>query len=128
MSELLHRRARYARERAPLAEQVVPARVPDPVAPPIAIQDKPAAQISDRRETVGTTLVAVASQDASRRGIRFRNVGATVLYIGGPGVTADTAVVRIDPGYIWEESLAGAAAWYAVSSASGGAMTVQEVR
>lgn len=128
MSEFLRRRHRMVTERRPLAEQVVVPRNPEPNAAPIAIQEKPAAQIGDRREIVGTDLTMIARQDSTRRGIRFRNVGATVLYVGGPGVTADTAVIRIDPGYIWEESLAAAATWYAVSSASNGAMTIQEVR
>lgn len=128
MTEFLHRRRRMVTERRPLAEQVVVPRNPDATAPPIAIQEKPAAQIGDRREIVGTDLAMIARQDNTRRGIRFRNVGSTVIYVGGPGVTADTAVIRIDPGYIWEESLAAAATWYAVSSAAGGVMTVQEVR
>lgn len=128
MSEFLRRRHRMVTERRPLAEQVVVPLKPDAAAAPIAIQEKPAAQIGDRREIVGTDLTMIARQDSTRRGIRFRNVGATVLYVGGPGVTADTAVIRIDPGYIWEESLAAAATWYAVSSASNGAMTIQEVR
>lgn len=128
MNEFLTRRRNSVAERRPLAEQVVPPRNPDPVAAPIAIQEKQASQIGDRRESVGTALVTIASQDNTRRGIRFRNVGVTVLYVGGPGVTADTAVIRIDPGYIWEEALAAAASWHAVSSAAGGAMTIQEVR
>lgn len=128
MNEFLHRRRRQVVERRPLAEQVSLPVAPPPAVPPVAVQERPATQISNRRENVGTALVHVTSQDPTRRGICFRNAGATVLYIGGPGVTADTAVIRIDPGYIWEESLAAAASWYAVSSADGGVVTVQEVR
>lgn len=128
MNEFLRRRHDMAKNRRPLAEQVVVPRNPEPTAAPLAIQEKPAASIGDRRENVSTSLGQIASQDNTRRGIRFRNAGNTVLYIGGPGVTADTAVIRIDPGYIWEELLAAAASWYAVSSAAGGVVTVQEVR
>lgn len=127
MTEFLHRRARAVRERRPLAEQVSPPVAPAPNVPPVAVQERPATNISNRREAVGTALVHVTSQDATRRGLRFRNSGTTTIYLGGPGVTNETACIRILAGYLWEETLAAGAQWWALSDAAGGVLNVEEI-
>lgn len=128
MNEFLHRRRRQVVERRPLAEQVSPPVTPPPAVPPVAVQERPATQISNRRENVGTALVHVTSQDPTRRGLRFRNSGTTTIYLGGSGVTNETACIRILAGYLWEETLAAGAQWWALSDAVGGVLNVEEIR
>lgn len=130
MSEFLQRRQSQVRNRRPIAENVSPRVVPAPsdVVPPTATQETTAADIANRLDTIGTQAVQVAAMDKTRRGIRFRNAGDTTLYLGGHGVTTDTAVIKLLPGDLWEETLAAAAARYAISSAPGGILTSEEVR
>lgn len=128
MSELIQRRQQYQRNRPPVAD-----RVARPVAPPAGVLptltiEHPADQLKNHRADVGTALVRLTDPDTTRRGIRFRNTGATTLYLGGSGVTADTAVVQLLAGDIWEETLAAAASWWAVSSAAGGTLAMEEAR
>lgn len=127
MSELLNRRRHYQQHRPHEADKVA-----RPVAPPAGIAptstiEKPADQLKNNRADVGAALVRITDADSTRRGIRFRNTGATTIYLGGSGVTADTAVVQLSAGDIWEESLAAAASWWAVSSAVGGKLAFEEV-
>lgn len=112
-------------------------REPSEIGPPVVqkadaeilvTQETTAAEIVNSRVGVGVALVSVAERDKARRGLRFRNAGNTILYLGGSGVTSDTAVVKLESGDIWEETLAAAAAWWAVSSAAGGALALEAVR
>ena len=130
MQSFLQRREANVKNRRPIAETVSPRVVPAPssVVPPTATQEQPAADIANRIEAVGTQTVQVAAMDKTRRGIRFRNAGATNIFLGGHGVTVDTAAIKLLPGDIWEETLAAAAARYAVSSAPGGILTAEEIR
>lgn len=128
MSELLNRRRHYQQHRPHEADKVA-----RPVAPPAGIAptstiEQPADQLKNNRADVGAALVRITDADSTRRGIRFRNTGATTISMGGSGVTADTAVVQLLPGDIWEETLAAAASWWAVSSAAGGTLAFEEVR
>lgn len=128
MSEFLNRRDHYQRNRPPLAQTVTRPVAPVPGVPPTAIIVTPADQLKNARADVGTALVRITDTDGTRRGIRFRNTGATTVYLGGSGVTAQTAIVQLGPGDLWEESLAAAASWWAVSSAAGGTLAIEEAR
>lgn len=127
MTDFLNRRRRALTERRPVAEQVAPPVTPPASVPPVAVQERPASNISNRRATVGTELVHVTSKDPARRGLRFRNSGTTTIYLGGPGVTNETACIRILAGYLWEETLAAGAQWWALSDAAGGVLNVEEI-
>lgn len=127
MSEFLQRRQAQVSNRRPIAETVSPRVVPPSTVPPTATQEQPAMEIGNRRENVGTALVHVTSRDASRRGIRFRNSGATTIYLGGPGVTNETACIRLLNGDVWEETLASGAQWWALSDVAGGILNVEEI-
>lgn len=128
MSEFQQRRAQRRANPPPIGETVSPRAQPAPDTPPTATQILPATQISNRREIVGAQLVQVTSQDTTRRGLRFRNSGATTIYLGGPGVTNETASIRIIAGELWEEPLATAAQWWALSDAAAGVLNIEEIR
>lgn len=127
MTEFLHRRRRMVAERRPLAEQVTKPAAPEPKQIPLAVQERPAFQIGNRRVNVGTALVQVTSQDTSCRGLRFRNWGTTTIYLGGSGVTNETACHRLLNGDFWEETLAAGAQWWALSDVAGGVLCVEEI-
>lgn len=128
MSELLTRRQHYQRHRPPVAQTVTRPVAPVPGIMPTAVIVTPADQLKNARAEVGTTLVRITDTDGTRRGIRFRNTGATTVYLGGSGVTSETAVVQLLPSDIWEETLAAGSSWWAVSSANGGTLAFEEVR
>lgn len=127
MSEFLKRRAEQQRKRRPLAEQVSAPAFPMPSLLPIAVQEKPAKKISERRVQVETGPAEISSHNEERRGLRFLNAGTTNLYVGGNGVTTGTAVIKLLPGDMWEELLAASAQWWAVSGAPGGLLNVMEI-
>jgi hypothetical protein len=51
------------------------------------------------------------------RALRFCNPASStgMLYLGGPAVTPTNAVLALNPGDVWEETLAAALDWYATS-------------
>lgn len=74
---------------------------------------------------VGATLMVPA--DSKRRGVRFLNSGATVIYLGGAGVDLVNGCIKINPGELYFEGDAPAAAWFAVSDGGPGTVKVQEL-
>jgi hypothetical protein len=55
---------------------------------------------------------------ATRRSVRFKNVGVNPVAIGGAAVVFANAAVLIQPGETWVESDAPGAAWYAICGAA----------
>lgn len=128
MSEFIKRRQYHQQHRPPVADTVTRQVAPPPGIAPTSTIEQPASQLKNDRVTVDTGLVKITDVDSTRRGLRFRNTGVTTISMGGSGVTADTAVVQLLPGDIWEETLAGAASWWAVSTAAGGMLAYEEVK
>lgn len=71
------------------------------------------------------TTQLVLAADASRKGIRFLNSGATVVYLGGAGVDLASGCLKLNAGDLWVEGDAPGAAWYAYSDGGAGALKVQ---
>lgn len=71
------------------------------------------------------TLVTLANP--SRKALRFLNSGATVIYLGGMGVTVLNGCLKLNPGELLFENDAPGAAWYAVSDGGAGTLKVQEL-
>ena len=128
MSEFQRRHLLYKSRRPPIAEQVVKPVVVVPGIAPKATIEQPAGELANSRKAIGLTLEQVTQRDPTRRALRFRNAGATNLAVGGSGVTLETAVVLLAPGDIWDEQTVTGAAWWAVSSAAGGALVIEEGR
>ncbi|SMC29515.1 hypothetical protein SAMN02745857_03884 [Andreprevotia lacus DSM 23236] len=78
--------------------------------------------------TVGVAATAVVTADASRRGLRLYNASANTIYLGSSGVTVANAAMRIGPGGYVDETQVPGAAWFAIASAAGSELRVQEVR
>ena len=76
---------------------------------------------------VGVVATPLVTADGKRRGIRFLNSGATVLYLGGAGVDLVNGCLKLNPGDLHFEGDAPAAAWFAVSDGGQGAVKVQEL-
>jgi hypothetical protein len=74
---------------------------------------------------IAATLVVPA--DGKRKGIRFLNSGATVLYLGGAGIDLVSGCLKLGPGELLFEGDAPSAAWYAVSDGGPGFVKVQEL-
>lgn len=74
---------------------------------------------------IAATLVVAA--DSKRKGIRFLNSGATVLYLGGAGIDLANGCLKLGPGELLFESDAPSAAWFAVSDGGPGTVKVQEL-
>lgn len=74
---------------------------------------------------IAATLIVAAN--SGRRGVRFLNSGATVVYLGGGGVDLASGAVKLNPGEMLFEGDAPAAAWYAVSDGGPGSLKVQEL-
>jgi hypothetical protein len=77
---------------------------------------------------VGLEAVAVVA-DPALQGVRFRNADATArIALGGAGVSLNSAVLVLEPGDVWAEEEAGAAAWYAVADKAGATLAVMGVK
>ncbi|XZG68891.1 hypothetical protein ACTSKR_09515 [Chitinibacteraceae bacterium HSL-7] len=76
---------------------------------------------------VGTTESVAAVANGDRVALRFWNTGTTNIYIGGAGLSIADAALKLQPGDLWNETDAPAAAWVALSDAVGGVLKVQEV-
>lgn len=74
--------------------------------------------------TQSTPLVVA---DARRKGVRFLNSGATVVYLGGGGVDLVNGCLKLNPGELLFESDAPGAAWFAVSDGGPGTVKVMEL-
>lgn len=74
------------------------------------------------------TVPAVLVGDPSQKRLRIRNGGATLIAIGGVGVTLTNAAVRLAPGDVWLEDDAPGATWYAVSDTAGGNVQIQGLK
>ena len=66
---------------------------------------------------VAAAASALVAADASRRGLRVKNVGANAVALGGAGITFASAVIVVQPGETWYESEAAGAAWYCTCDA-----------
>lgn len=73
----------------------------------------------------GATLLVPA--DGKRRGVRFLNSGNTVIYLGGAGIDLVSGCLKLNPGELYFEGDAPAAAWFAVSDGGPGTVKVQEL-
>lgn len=76
---------------------------------------------------VGTTATPVVAAKAGRGGLRVFNASVNTIYLGGAGVTAANAAIRLDPFGYMDETQAASAAWYAVASAAASELRVMEV-
>lgn len=78
--------------------------------------------------TVGVVSALVTAAAASRRRIIFTADTANTadIYLGGVGVSAVNGAIRLEADGSWIEDLAAAAAWYAVASAAGQVLRIQE--
>lgn len=65
--------------------------------------------------SVPTALIAAGS---GRKSLRFKNDGASTVYLGGAGVTVANSPIQIAPGQVWIEDDAADAAWYGVHAAA----------
>lgn len=86
------------------------------------------------KSILNTGLVNVAgvatpllSADAKRKGFRVLNTGASVIYLGGGGVSLENGCLKLNPGDLWVESEAPGAAWFAVADGGAGTVKVQEL-
>lgn len=74
---------------------------------------------------VETALVAVL---ATRRSLRFTNIGANPVAIGSPTITWAKRAIVLNPGDVWVEDRAANLAWSAICDAAQTAsVTMQEV-
>lgn len=78
--------------------------------------------------TVGTAAVQLVAADSTRTGVRIFNNGSAEIYIGGAGITTANGAVKVPPTGIWNEDNVAGAALYAISSAAGQNVRVQELR
>lgn len=69
----------------------------------------------------------VLEENLSRVEARFKNAGASVVYLGGAGLNSMNAVVSVEPGKMWVEEAGAAARWYAMSGAAEGTVRIQTV-
>lgn len=76
---------------------------------------------------VGIAATLIVPADASRKGIRFLNAGANVVYLGGAGVDLANGCLKLNGGDLWVEGDAPAAAWYAIADGGPGSLKVQEL-
>lgn len=76
---------------------------------------------------VATAATLLVTANAKRKGIRFLNSGATVVYVGGAGINLVNGCVKLNAGEILFESEAPSAAWYAVSDGGPGVLKIQEL-
>jgi len=66
---------------------------------------------------VSANVGVLVAADASRRGLRVKNVGANPVAIGGAALVFAKAVVLVQPGETWYESEAAGAAWSCICDA-----------
>jgi hypothetical protein len=97
---------------------------------PVPVRSARSAQIVNKPAAVVNTGVAQAVvSDATLAGLRFRNASASaVVWLGGAGLTPETAAIELRPGDMWTETEAPGAAWYAVSDTNGADVRVQGVK
>lgn len=76
---------------------------------------------------VATSATLVVAANSNRRGIRFLNSGATIVYLGGAGVDLLNGCLKLNPGEMLFESEAPSAAWYAIGESGPGTLKVQEL-
>lgn len=76
---------------------------------------------------VPTAAALVVAANATRKGVRFLNSGATAIYLGGAGVDLANGCIKLNAGELLFESEAPGAAWYGISSGGAGTLKVQEL-
>lgn len=76
---------------------------------------------------VGVAAAALVAAGSGRKSLRFKNDGASTVYLGGAGVTVVNSPVQIAPGQVWIEDDAADAAWYGISASAGQSVRVQVV-
>lgn len=69
---------------------------------------------------VGTTAAQVLAASAAAQGVYFRAAdnNTDTIYLGGAGVTAANAVIRLRAGDMFIDDTSAAAAWYAISGSA----------
>lgn len=77
--------------------------------------------------TVATVATPVVAANTRRKGVRFFNSGATVVYLGGSGVDVVNGCLKLNSGEMLLEDAAPGAAWFAVSDGGAGFLKVQEL-
>jgi hypothetical protein len=83
---------------------------------PVPVTPTQAASVVEVAPVVVGAAVGALIAAAARRALRVRNAGTGLLAIGGnAALTLAQAVIVLNPGDVWEETLAPSAAWYAVS-------------
>lgn len=75
----------------------------------------------------GGAASLVLEENLSRVEVRFKNAGASVVYLGGAGLTAANAAVSVEPGKMWVEEAGAAARWYALSGGMENIVRIQTV-
>jgi hypothetical protein len=78
-------------------------------------------------KSVAVVATPLIPADGKRKGIRFLNSGATVVYLGGAGIDLVNGCLKLGPGELLFESEAPSAAWFAVSDGGPGVVKVQEL-
>jgi len=79
---------------------------------------------------ISTGVAQGISNDATLKRLRIRNASTNgaVVAIGGAAVTLANAAIVLQPGEVWMEDDAAAAAWYAVSDVNGASVCLMGMK
>jgi hypothetical protein len=84
----------------------------------VSIADAPATAVTNNAPVAcGPVAAVVAAADATRRALRFHNLGPDPVAIGAAGITWANRVIVLGVGDVWIEDRAANLAWSAITDA-----------
>jgi hypothetical protein len=85
----------------------------------VSLADAPATAVTNNAPVAcGPVAAVVAAADATRRALRFHNLGPDPVAIGAAGITWANRVIVLEPGDVWIEDRAANLAWSAITDAA----------
>ena len=95
----------------------------------LTYSDAPATAVTNAAAVAVTAAgVAILADNPSRKAVRFCNLGADAVALGGPGLTWVQRCIVLEPGDVWVEERGANVAWAGVCDAGKTAsVTAQEV-